>query len=240
MRIQKRPVFIFLFSFLFILLISLSQAKTYRGVGEYNLFPGDVINLNEGYRVKYFSYQENVQYYVLGGVSATDNLATISLFTKEGNIDYYGDSIPVANLYSKEEGIRTFTSGFHFTIQPLQKGSNKVTLEVSEGALYSCTDTDAYTIGDTALELASGNWGRNYYKEGITTELSEDKEGIHETKRTDTCLNGGLTEYYCSGGLLLTEKKPCTCKEDGSCEEGSLQFIDSVKEWLGKLFGSIN
>ncbi len=234
---RKTILILIVLGFIFVLPFVFS--KTYNGLGTYTLSPGDIITLSHGYTLKYFSYQEGVQWY-RGGASVTGNLATISLFNKSANISYYGDSITVANLGEGEDGIRTFSNGFSFTINPLVGGGDRVTLTVSEGSLSSCTDTDAYTLGNTALETSSGNWGRNYYLKGTATENKEDFNGVSETKKEDTCSNSILTEYYCSNSLLKSETKKCTCSNDGACEKGSLGTFDSIKEWLGKLFGIIN
>jgi hypothetical protein len=228
---------LFFVSILSIVLLPLSFATTYNGPGNYTLMPGDLVMFDEGYIVKYFNYQENVGY-SYKGQQVTGDMATITLFKKSANISVYGDNIYPVNIFSQDKDeIKTFSNGFWFYASPLRSNSQEVKLSVFTGSLSSCVDTDAYTIGNTVQEQSLGKWGRNYYKKGIATENKEDLNGQKETTNEDSCSSNLLTEYYCDNGNLKSETKKCTCADEGSCNKG---FFDSISEWLGNTFGSLN
>ena len=225
------------FSICLLFVLPFSLATTYNGAGNYTLSPGDIIIFNEGYVVKYFNYQENVQFYWLGE-QRTGNLATMTLFNSTANLSYYGENIYAIDIFSSnKDKIQTFSNGFWFYVDALKENSQQIRLEVYIGGLSTCTDTDAYSVGNSALETSTGKWGRNYYKKGLTTENKEDINGQTETKKEDVCSNNKLTEYYCDNNELKSEIKKCKCLDDGACKKG---FFDAISEWLGRTFGYLN
>jgi hypothetical protein len=212
--------------------------KVYNGAGNYSLSPGDEIHFENDYIVKYVNFNRQATWDTING-RVTGNLVAINVYKGEINYSNLGQNF-IASLADvnnlDKENIKTFNSGFWLYAEPLSGNSNIVNVEVFMGSLSSCTDTDAYSVGNTALELSLGKWGRNYYQKGLTTENKEDINGRTETKKEDTCSNNRLTEYYCDNGELKSEEKKCKCLDDSTCKKG---FFDSISEWLQKTFGNL-
>jgi len=211
----------------------------YNGAGNYSLSPGDEIHFENDYIIKYVNFNREASWDTQGGM-VTGNSANIAIYSGEVNSSNLGENFvaTLANIDNlNKEQTKTFNSGFWLHAEPLTGDSNIVDANVFMGSLSSCTDTDAYTIGNTALELSLGKWGRNYYKKGTATEYAENINGQTTNAQTDSCSNNLLTEYYCDNSKLKLETKKCKCIDDSSCKKG---FFDAISEWIKKTFGNLN
>lgn len=190
-----------------------SNFTTHNGAGTYTLSPGDQVTLDNGYFLKYVSYQKDASWQRMQQ-TVTGDEAYLGLY----NGTYDPSNVNQNMAYSftisdiDTEKIKTFSSGFYFNAEPLNKDSKIASVEIKAGELTTCVDTDAGHV-----DSSSKTWGLNYLMKGKATEADETNSGRTEQSQTDSCLDSQrLTEWYCFNDKMKSTIYTCP----GSCANG--------------------
>ncbi len=237
---------IFLTFFLLLTLISFVSATSdvdygssnfnkYNGVGTYSMFPGDEVSLEGGYLLKYVNYQKDASWNRFQQL-VNGNVAHLGLYNGEIDTTDYSKN----QVYSFDttdidtEAINTFSSGFYFNVEILEKDSKEVKIKITTGILSVCHDTDA----GEKYQYTEDTWGLNYNERGKASETVDTIDGQTKNEGEDACLNSiKIKEYFCYKDRLNSTET--YCPDIGSCEEGiciSVSFFQKISNWFKKLF----
>lgn len=206
-----------------------SNYSTYNGVGKYTLAIGDQVILDNGYFLKYTSYQNDASWYRMQQL-VTGDVANLALY----NGSYNPSNIAQNQVYSfsvsdiDTEITKTFSNGFYFNVNPLQSNSKLVSIEITSGELTTCTDTDAGHVDSN-----SNTWGINYLMKGKAHETSEGNNGRTERDEEDSCLDTKtLREWYCFNNKLKSTDYTCSgeCKNSVCISSTPSQITMSITE----------